>query len=132
MGQGTSQPTQSARVPIDRLSLHGRGPVKKCKKSSLSFNSLAFSIEGYVFSIEVQSSTGQNLTITWHAFIVQRLVNQLTPISTSWGYFLEFWLSRLENYKLTVSLHLCIRDHLHLFVYLLVLDSKVLILFLVH
>ena len=62
----------------------------------------------------------------------KRLVNRLTPNLTDQGCFLAFWLARLEIYKLRAPLHLWIREHLYLFVYLLVLALKALILFLVH
>ena len=72
------------------------------------------------------------LTVTCHAFNAQRLVNRLTPNSIDQGCFLAFWLPMVETYKLRATLHLWVREHLHLFVYLLVLAAKTLILSLVH
>ena len=145
-GRGNGQSAQPARVPVNRLHFLGRGPIKKGKKSSLSSSNLSFPIEGYVFPaegyvfqvegyvflVEVRSRSGRGLTIVCHAFNAQQLVNRSTPSSTGRGYFLAFWLSRLETYKLRASLHLWVKKHMHLFIYLLVLASKALILSLVH
>ena len=137
--RGNDQLAQPARVPVNRLHFPDRGPIKKGKKSSLSSSNLSFPIEGYVFQVEgyvfpveVRSRSGRGLTIVCHAFNAQQLVNRSTPSSTGRGYFLAFWLSRLETYKLRASLHLWVKKHLHLFIYLLVLASKALILSLVH
>ena len=53
-----------------------------------------------------RSRFGQGLTVTYHAFNAQRLVNQSTPNLIDWGCFLAFWLSTLETYKLRAPLHL--------------------------
>ena len=37
---------QPAKVPVDQFPLPDRGPVERCKKHSLSSNSLSFSVEG--------------------------------------------------------------------------------------
>ena len=126
------QPAQLVIVSVDRLYLLGWGLVERWKKSSFFSNSLAFLVEGYAFLIEVWSRIGWGLKVTCHTFIAQWLTNRSTPSSTGGDCFLTFWLSRLETYKLRVPLHLWVKDHLHLFVYLLVLASKALILSLVH
>ena len=94
--------------------------------------SLQIGLHSQSMAMPSQSRSDRGLIVTYHAFIAQWLVNQSTLISTNWGYFLTFLPSRLKTYKLQVLLHLWVREHLHLFVYLLVLDSKALILSLVH
>ena len=44
--QGTSQSTQSVRVPMDWLCLLDREPIEGCKKSSISSSSYSFAIDG--------------------------------------------------------------------------------------
>ena len=119
---------QPTRVPPNQLPLLGRGLVDRCKKHPISSSSLSFPIEEFFFPVEVQS----RVTITCQALNAQTTSESSTLSSTDWGCFLVFWLSRLETYILRAPLHLWVREHLHLFIYLLVLAIKVVILFLVH
>ena len=66
-------------------------------KNLLSSNNLAFPIKGYAFIVKVWSKFDRELTVTYHTFIAQRLVNQSTPSSTGQGYFLAFLALEARN-----------------------------------
>ena len=127
-GRGTSQPAQPARVPVDRLLLPDWGPVKRCKKYSLSSSSLSFPVKKFIFLVEVRS----RVAVTCQSFNAPMTSESIDPQLDWLRLFLVIWLPMLETYKLRAPLHLWVREHLHLFVYLLVLAIKALILFLVH
>ena len=97
-------------VPIDRLTLPNWGLIKRCKKPSISSSSFSFPIEGYVFLVDVRSRISRGLTVTCHAFNVQRLMNWSTPTQPIMAILFPFWLRRLETYKLKVPLHLWVRE----------------------
>ena len=126
--RGIGQPAQPARVPVDRLLFPNWGSVERWKNLlslPIAFLSQSRDLPSWLRSDRGYQSPAKHL-------MLQRLVNRLTPSSTDQGCFLVFWFPMLETYKLRAPLHLWIREHLHLFVYLLVLAIKALILFLVH
>ena len=125
-GRGTGQ---LAKVSVNRFPLPNRGLVEKCKKHYFSSSSLSFSVEGSFFLIEVRS----RVTVTYQTLNAPTASELIDPqLDRSRLFFVFFLLSRLETYKSRVPLYLWVREHLHLFVYLLVLAIKALILFLVH
>ena len=139
-GRGYGQPAQPVGKPIDRLPLFGRGSVEECQKHSLSSSSLLFPVEVHTLlgrcPVEVRSRSGQcsvEATVTCHALIAPTASDPVDPLLVrSRLLFCCFCLPSLETYKLRAPLYLWKREHLHLFVYLLVLVLKALILFFVH
>ena len=49
------QSARSAKVPVDRFPLSGRGPVEECKTHTLSFNSFPFPVEVPSFPVDFRS-----------------------------------------------------------------------------
>ena len=82
----------------------------------------------YSFPIEVQL----RVTVTCQALNAPMVNEPVDPQLDRSMLFLVFWLTMLETYKLRAPLHLWVREHLHLFVYLLVIAIKTLIHFHLH
>ena len=79
-GQGFGQPAQLVKEPVDRLPLFDRGPVKECKKHSLSSSSFLFPVEVHPFPVEA--------TVTYQSIKCSKAIA-----------FCYFWLSSLKTYK---------------------------------